>query len=676
MAMYRDSKPRPAFHDHSWARAELHDWDHRWATLPRPTRLAFLAALTRAARHAGTATLDRQNALRALQAAGLIDDEKKPPPGAMSFASRLHTIQYCGLINREGNLRQYAQFAYLWYNLEQALAQVLEKATGMTLYSVPNNPLDLLVSGPYWPDWVADYLKEATAQPLLDAIHQAGNKVPLASVPGLLPGRSPDLVLRTLDQLVNYLALVEDIDRESGEIIVGLLPSVIRAKAARETKARIELKPVPPAQVALPDGHVVPDMTAMLVELSSMPARLKQSDEVYARDKERLIGILPPLPGWMNQDQETEPVYRLYHALACSHELQLVGVTQNRDETVVEVTPTGHAWLAMANEEKHAALFRDLNRVRPAEGWQAPSDKAFLGCDIWVVSRQGKERPTSAYHLARRFDPLPLRAELHKAFRRLELGKFYRLDEVVNALSRTDNPLLLGGPAKEVHVIQDGRVVLPLEEVQMETARNLISSLVEEKLGPMGCVQYGIDAKNQMLIARRPRLDAYFDPSVKVASAPESEVTRLLVQPDFTLILIGLSPTPAADLAPFCERDRASVTPGTITYRLTRESVMRGLQIGLTGVEMEARLKRHASNAIPKNVEAQLRTWAEQSCRVTVATMLVLTCQSSEAADRAQAVLGKKSKRLGPTHVGLEGQRLTPSLRQKLAAQGVLVTAS
>ena len=33
-----------------------------------------------------------------------------------------------------------------------------------------------------------------------------------------------------------------------------------------------------------------------------------------------------------------------------------------------------------------------------------------------------------------------------------------------------------------------------------------------------------------------------------------AKVPRVVVQPDFSVILIGLNPAPVAELAPFCER--------------------------------------------------------------------------------------------------------------------------
>src|SRR5262249_33241620 len=153
-----------------------------------------------------------------------------------------------------GSLRDYCYQAYYQYELEMALSKVLEQATGLTFYAVSGSPLDMIISGPRWPDWVADFLKDPLAKPLLEAMEAAGGSVALDFAPRLLPSRPPEEVRKTLDKLVNYLALVEDVDDKTAELRVGFLPSALSARKGKAARAAKELEPVTPKEVAPADG--------------------------------------------------------------------------------------------------------------------------------------------------------------------------------------------------------------------------------------------------------------------------------------------------------------------------------------------------------------------------------------------------------------------------------------
>jgi hypothetical protein len=96
------------------------------------------------------------------------------------------------------------------------------------------------------------------------------------------------------------------------------------------------------------------------------------------------------------------------------------------------------------------------------------------------------------------------------------------------------------------------------------------------------------DADGELLIARRPRLDVYFgcEPGeAGVSPVRETGVAPVVVvQPDFSIIVIGIDPAPLVELLPFCERIRERSSPGSATLRLTRASVVKGAITGLSSV--------------------------------------------------------------------------------------------
>src|SRR6185437_1906786 len=106
------------------------------------------------------------------------------------------------------------------------------------------------------------------------------------------------------------------------------------------------------------------------------------------------------------------------------------------------------------------------------------------------------------------------------------------------------------------------------------------------------------------LIARRPRLDVYFGRDASAVETPEAaaSVTRVVVQPDFSVIVIGVDLAPVAELVPFCERVRERSDAGAVTLRITRASVVRAVTAGLSDTEILDRLQRHCGTPLPGNV--------------------------------------------------------------------------
>ncbi|MGL4554619.1 MAG: helicase-associated domain-containing protein [Gemmataceae bacterium] len=674
MAWYNPTSTQRPFHDHRWVRADMAGWDAKWAGLRPESRKAFLSVV--ASRHGDKPPVITEAEARPLSIGGFLTPRKDRTlvtnDQVRGFAQRLLTLVRADLLGPGCDLRGYVQMAYYQYELEMALSRVLEKATGMTFYAVSGSPLDLIISGPRWADWVADFLNDPLAKPVLEAVTAAGGVVPLASAGTLLPGHRPEAVRKTIDALVNHLALVEGLDDADAGLRVGFLRSAWAARQGQQVRAAKALEPVTPKETTPADGTVIPDIAAALLELAGGPVRVKQNGELYVRDLERLTPVLPPLPRWY---PAPPPDDRVYTALSYCRDLEFIRLKRTKEGDTLEQTPAGRDWLALPHESKFAAVYRDVGTVIEAQRYEGPSDEVFLGYDVAVVPRKGKEKPpTSPSGLTKRYDPLLLRAALRRALGRLEVGTFYRINDVVEHVLAADNPLLLGSAsASEVHIARQGRMVLPLDEIVEGVGRELLRFFLGTMLGPLGAMQIGWDGNPELMIARQPRMDQYFDPSAPVAAPADAQPTRVLVQPDFTVIIFGLDAAPAADLSAFAERDRSSLTPGSFTFRLTREAVLRAAAAGLTGEQIVARLKKHASTPVPANVETQIRTWAGQIHRATAEPLLVIRCGTSEGAEKAMTALGNKAVRLGPTNVGWSAQKLTAALRQKLASQGVII---
>ena len=170
------------------------------------------------------------------------------------------------------------------------------------------------------------------------------------------------------------------------------------------------------------------------------------------------------------------------------------------------------------------------------------SDYRFLGNNVTAL----RMRPGSMvrYWEAKPKDHEALRNSLDRSFAALPLGVFHRLENVLDHLVFEQyNPLLLGQARDDVVVFAHGRAVPPLPELQERAARALLTDFILQRLIPVGSVQAAIDADGNLCIARHRLLDMYFGRKVdETAIVGQSAAqTRVVVQPDFSIIVIGLN---------------------------------------------------------------------------------------------------------------------------------------
>jgi hypothetical protein len=175
-------------------------------------------------------------------------------------------------------------------------------------------------------------------------------------------------------------------------------------------------------------------------------------------------------------------------------------------------------------------------------------------------------------------------------------------------------------------------------------------------------------------VARRPLLDLYFgQEKVDLGRRGSADEARVLVQPDFSIVIVGLNPAPAGELAPFCERVRGHAGQGALELKITREAVIKAVMHGLQAADIVDRLQRHASKGVPANVLREVQEWCGWVRRVSPETVVLLRCPDPDTADRVASVLGRRVERLTETVVVVPGDPLTGAERTKLQKQGVIV---
>ena len=299
-------------------------------------------------------------------------------------------------------------------------------------------------------------------------------------------------------------------------------------------------------------------------------------------------------------------------------------------------------------------------------------DTGFLGENV-VVLRAEKGKYLPNYWNVKPEDLQALRTAVDRAFAALEPGVYYRLESVGPHLAFGEhNPVNLGLAPDQVMVFRDSQPIPPLEELREEAGRSLIEDFTIRRLIPMGCVRTAIDAEGKVCIARERRLDAYFGREVdrsELAPAAD-EAARVVVQPDFSVIVIGLNPAAAAELAPFCERTTRGGGRGALILKITRDSVVKAVSHGLKPAEIADRLRRHASNEVPANVLREVQDWSSWVRQVTPSTLTVLRCPDRDTADRVVSALKRQAERVNDTLVAIDQTKLTAADRNKLRRTG------
>jgi hypothetical protein len=450
---------------------------------------------------------------------------------------------------------------------------------------------------------------------------------------------------------------------------------------ANRPRSRPPLVPSsPPLEPGPEDGTDIPDLRAVLLELAGGRARLRQDGSLFQKEVGRFEPLLEPLPGWLTQVYNLTPLHRLDIVFHWAKRLALTTTKKEGDRSWLDLTDAGRSWLARRPEEQYAFVYQALRdagrREDPFDYWSHNYDDGrFLGVPVSVVAVSARQRDRNSWGT-----PLTpeqrqcLRDALYTAFAELPVGVFHRFDNfVAHAAFGPHNPLLLGLPPEQVQVRISGRLIASVEGQLSEIALVVIRQLVSNRLVSLGCLQAGRDADGELLIARRPRLDTYFGREVPTEPEASAGITKVVVQPDFTVVVIGVDLSPVADLAAFCERVRERSGAGAVTLRITRASVVRAVTAGLSGDDILERLRRHASTELPANVVHEVGEWAGWVRSASVEPATLFRCPDASTADRVVAALGKRAEKLTATTVVYPQTALTDTERRKLLEQGIIL---
>ncbi len=672
-------------------------WEHKWQVLSTTARRAAveqvrLAGSKEVVRHPVVeATVFPDNTLQELINAGFV--QRQPPPrpklpdrvivckDAYDFLQRIHTLARTHLLQQssEANLEDYVRNRFRWMTVMERLNRIVVNEKLPLIYR-QEEILRLFVPRGEWPDWVIRKLHLPLARRVVDAIENHGGVIPRSALPTMLPRQQPAEVLVVVGDLLEHLALVEALDAETGELLVGLLPSVLtQRQQARQEETRPSLVAcASPADLFPPEGYLLDDLRAFLLELAAGPARCRQQGGLFQKETDRFRACLAPLPAGFLPHQRDSVEYRLSVVESLSNHLKLVRSATHDGGRWLELTQPGKTWLGSSFAQQYRIVYNWFYSTPASNTHEAYSfgysDGRFLAAEVIAY----KVTPCVHEEYWHRIDDEE-RATLRRAFsdacQVLPRDTFVTLASFLDHVcTRNDHPLMLGLEMEQVRIQYHSRMIPPMKLERLAVARQAMEELLWERLVPLGCFILGNDPAHGLCVARHRRLDAYFGKPV-----PDEELVggnsgtgRVLVQPDFTIIIIGSQTGASAELAPFCERQGGRGAGGTLQLKLTRSAVLRAAQQGLTGAEMLARLQRHSSAAVPANVLREVREWADWVRPVDYTPAMIFRCPDRATADRLVAALGRDADRLTETVVILPTTVMLPPLRKKLQDQGLL----
>jgi hypothetical protein len=710
-------------HEKAWKRSQATSWDEKWQALSNQARHVYLNTLKPPAKsmtapNYGT-LLDKlpEAAVSELVEAGFAKVEPGSGrrgsklfalPATHDFSMRLRAIQRAKLLNLTDRslLTNYVKFAFQNQG-ESVVLQVLEAAK-VEEFSRIDEAIELYVTSSQWPEWALNAINTKPSAAVLEAIRKAKGPVKLADLPGLVQGLKPKEIQEALTDLVSYLAVFEDLQPETLEIIVGLLSSVrdseqLLAKANQPSPLIVCKQP---KEIGPLGGLAINDLRVFLLEVAGEAPRLKQDGSLFAKEEPRFYSAFPPVPLWLENLLKIETERRLYQAYSHARSLGFTEAEREDKAGWLKLSARGKKWLSSGLEEQYGKfyesfreldtglVFKDLDnefdddddcddgygygsRYGYSRSYnQHHGDSQFYGVSVSVHRIEGKNpRHYSYYSTMSDEVRKALRDSVLKAFDTLPIGVYHRWESVVAHLtSQKTNPLNLGTDPSKLILFVNQRQIPRLPEAMLQATRLFLETFLLQRLLPFDAFRPAIDNEGKLCVARLPRFDGYFGKTYDPGKDEISASTKVIVQPDFSVLVIGLDPAPAVELAPFCDRSGGHAGQGALTFKITRESVVRAALQGLNAQAILTRLKKYASIEIPTNVHREINEWASWVRQVNVRPVTVIRCADSATVDRVLAVLGKKAERLGQTMAALHTPKLGSAEKQKLQDQGILIT--
>lgn len=481
-----------------------------------------------------------------------------------------------------------------------------------------------------------------------------GGVVPLELLLSSHPDHEWPALAASIHRALGTVVLVVGLSATECEPLIGLWDGAL-AELTREPAA---MPVVTQATEQFSFPLLMEDMTAILATLAGAPIRLRANDlAVFARTAAEIGTRLTPIPGWvvdmLGLDVERRVNAPVSYLVALG--LARVGGSDARPSLVIK--PAGSAWLARSSQERLAALLQPI-REDPSE---SPPSYYGEGLEVGFFPV-----PLPLYNVPPDWQ---LRRRVVELFLSLPDG-VVSCQEFLTYAAETNNPL--AGESGDAFELQFGF----LDGGDAGRARTrlwcaLFEQVLFQRLVPYGGVSLGLLPGDELGF-RLNAIGRYLLGASDAFTYGSDTAVDVVVQPNFDVVLLGSAPAQEATLARVAER--VGPAPGR-AFVVTRESVLRAAQEGMTGEDILTLLDSASSKAVPANVAREVVGWVRAVRRARTRTGELLECEDAESADRLQTLLEGKAERLGPRHFELLPLARAPrtALFRKLREKGVLL---
>lgn len=459
-----------------------------------------------------------------------------------------------------------------------------------------------------------------TLQALVQQLVTAAEPVPLAAWYAKLPTRDRATFANALHLGLRTMVLFAGMRGHDLEPMLGLWPAAVQELRRPPATKPAVVTPVEQFGAAI----LMEDMTAVLATVLAAPVRVRANDlAVFAKARVEIEARLVPVPAWASPMATNNERSRVDAAAATLDVGGYVQLQSHHQHPHLEGTAAGTTWLALSSQERLASLLKPMreSKARNPRGSYEPGDAGGFFPYTLPYFREPKG--------------LQLRVALTTAF--LDLGDGFYPREGFHTLWRS---ALLG--FLRSRLVMFGGATLG----RMDT----------------GALCFAVTDIGRYLLGAADRF-----------TYGATGAADIVVQPNFDIVFLGAAPSLEASMARVAER--IGVAPG-LTFRLTRASVMRAAESGLSVDAVLGTLTEASSKPVPQNVQREITGWMSAVRRAHLRAIEVIDCGHHETADRVMALLAGKSTRLTATLIELSAT--TPSARaaliKKLRAGGVFLS--
>lgn len=440
------------------------------------------------------------------------------------------------------------------------------------------------------------------------------------------------------------------------ELMIGLWPEAVRELNRPPTERPHVVTPIETFTLAV----LMEDMTAVLAAISAAPVRVRTDDlSVFARTRVAIEAQLVTVPPWVTPVAFSPLLTRVDAAARELTDRGMVELHELQGHPHLVRTASGAAWLARSSVQRLRALIDPLRRsteVNPPSQYEPSSRVGFFSFALPYFQVPGKLRTRDA--ITRTWLELP--------------DGFVSLESVIEYATREANPFTkLSGPA--LHDVQHVMHFGGGEPRAQYNAlwRNALARFLIDRLVAFGGAELGRLGADDIAV-RLTDVGRYLLGAADDFEYGSADIADVVVQPNFDIVFLGVAPSVEASLARLA--DRIGRAPGLV-FRITRASVLRAAESGLSADDLIAALTAASSKPLPTNVRREIAGWLASVRRATLRAIEVITCDSSASADRVAELLGNKAMRL--SELMFEMPAATPAARaallKKLRAAGVFL---